>query len=778
MTTQSTITPPLSIATIRSQLQTATGNNRVDLLNELSALLSNEEPATAEAYGQEALALATAAAYLAGQAPSHIWLGVVARNQGQLPVALTHLETALSIFESLADVYNIAKAWNELGITYQKQGNYLKALEFFQKSSAQYERLGEQARLASCLNNMAAIYKLQGDYEMALALYERTLKLKQVWADQAKIASTLNNLGNLYRETGDPQQALVYLTQAEALLHTAGNKRHWAIVLGNIAWCYTTLGELDKAEQMLLPLLVTHEALHNRESLIRALLLLAEIAHARAQYEQVFHYANHALALAEPAGARLESRDAHRLLAAAYAGVADYQAAYEHHQHFHTLDRAIFNYESSLRIAQIRSQYATEMAQKEADIYRLQNEELRQAKEAAEAANRAKSRFLAAMSHDLRTPLTVIIGYAELLQNRHPGLPGLAAIERSGRHLLALIQDILDLARVESGKLTLSPHLLNLPIFLENLREMMTPRAAAKGLAFSADFDPTLPSYVMGDQRRIHQILINLIDNAIKFTDIGQVTLHVTLLPGPDHETDQAAPTSAPTVAHRRFQFAVEDTGIGLEPAALATIFEPFQQVHNPLHNRDGLGLGLAISRQLAALMGGEVRATSDPGCGSTFFFEVTLPLAQVVAQTDGLLAQITGYEGAPVTILLVDDNDATRQLLRDRLEPLGFLIIEAADGAGGLAQALQHAPPLMLVDLMMPQVDGFALIRWVRATPHLTEMFAIALSASTFPEDVEHALAAGFDHFLAKPIDFAMLLAHIGNLLGLQWTVRAGPAP
>jgi len=301
---------------------------------------------------------------------------------------------------------------------------------------------------------------------------------------------------------------------------------------------------------------------------------------------------------------------------------------------------------------------------------------------------------------------------------------------------------------------------------------MMALRASTKGLVFCGDFAPGLPRYVLTDQRRLHQILINLIDNAIKFTDVGQVTLHVAQTPFPEQD---AAPRQFMD-ERCRLHFAVMDTGIGLEPAALMNIFEPFQQIYNPTRNCDGIGLGLAISRQLVALMGGELRATSEPGRGSTFFFDVTLPLAQVVAQGDDLIERIIGYEGAPVTILLVDDNDAMRQLLRDRLQPLGFVIIEAADGAAGLAQALLHAPSLILVDLMMPQADGFALIRWVRETPQLAELFAIALSASTFPEDVEQALAAGFDHFLAKPLDFKALLTLIGESLGLQWIVATVP--
>lgn len=758
-------------ATLERQLQGATGNERVDLLNSLSLLLYEKDPVAAEAYGAEALALATVSAYVVGQATSCMRLGVVAGSQNRLSAALVHFEAALTIFEALADEYNLAMVWNQIAATYNRLGDYLKALPFFQKAAAVFERLGEQLHLARLMNNMAILYKALGDYEMALVLYERTLKLRQAGVDQARVPHTLNNIGNLYREMGNLQQALAYLEQAEALLRTSDDKRNWAIVLINIAWCYTTLGAVDQAEPLLLQAIAIHEAFNNQESMIRGLLLLGEIALTRRHDGQALDYATRALGMAEQDGAKLEVRDAHQLLASAHAAAANYQAAYAHHQQFHIIDRELFNYQKGLQIAQMRSQYATEMAQKEAKIYRLQTEELRQAKDAAEEANRAKSRFLTSISHELRTPLTVIIGYAELIQSQYPDLHGVASIEQSGRHLLALIGDILDIARIESGQVALAPQMMNLLTFLGDLRSMMVIRAMGKGLTFHSRFADDLPRYVLADQRRLQQVLINLIDNAVKFTNEGWVALSVARV------AEAATNTQKSETATElcRLRFAVQDTGIGIAPDLHATIFEPFQKGHNPERNSDGLGLGLAISRQLVALMGGELQVTSVAGHGSTFCFDVTLPLAKVVAESPRRVEQIVGYQGHPITILVVDDHAETRRLLCARLQPLGFVIIEAANGEEGLAQALAYHPDLILCDLLMPQSDGLTLIRWVREAPDLSESFAIALSTGAFDEGIDHALAAGFDHFVSKPIDFTILLTLMRDLLGLTWVLDIG---
>ncbi len=748
--------PDAPRARLEHQLTTATGNERVDLLNALSLLLCTDDLAAAETYGQEALALATDTTYRSGQAISYIRLGNIYGNQGMTERALTHYDAALAMFEELSDQTNVADTWNKIAVVHQKQGNYPQALAFYQKASTLFERFNKHADLSRVLNNMAVLYKLQGDHEIALSLYKRTLGLKQMGANQLSIAHTLNNLGNLYREMNAPEQALPYLAQAEAILRTSPNRRNWSLSLNNIAWCYLRLGEIEKAEQRLHAVLPIHETLQHHEGKLRALLLLAEAALQKQQYGQAIEQATAALAIAEGTAAKLEARDAHQLLATAHAHTDTYQAAYAHHQQFHTIDHDIFNYQKGLQIAQVRNQYATEIAQKEAEIYRLQTEELSQAKEAAEAANQSKSYFLATISHELRTPLNAILGYTDLLQKGHALDKGLQIIEQSGQHLLSLLNDLLDMAKIEAGKLTLEPAWFSLSPFLQQLQAMIQLRADAKGLAFQSISDPALPPTVYGDQRRLRQVLINLLDNAIKFTEAGAVTLTIS------HQDLGQGSLASP--GKSALTFAVADTGIGIAAAEFSTLFQPFTRIYPADRAAPGTGLGLAISHHLIDLMGGLLTVESEAGQGSTFTFTLTVPSDRSVG-TPLPSPQVPDVAEQMPTILVVDDNENNRTLLVDFLEPLGFVVIEAVNAEEALELINLYQPPIALIDLVMPVVDGFALIEQLRAAPTLQQLLIIAISASAFAEDKERALQFGANAFLPKPFSTAQLL----KVLNLQ---------
>lgn len=395
--------------------------------------------------------------------------------------------------------------------------------------------------------------------------------------------------------------------------------------------------------------------------------------------------------------------------------------------------------------------------------------ELAEAKEAAEVANRAKSAFLASMSHELRTPLNAILGYAQLLRQEEPQQRRLAIIEESGQHLLALINDVLDIARIEAGKTELTITPFDLTTLLRQVTEMMLPRAQAKGLHFQHRFAPDLPAVIRTDERRLRQILINLLNNAIKFTDTGSVTLCVQVA----ERVPIAEPGEIPGPHPIPLRFEVIDTGIGIAPVDQARIFEAFQQVDLPERKVEGVGLGLAISRQLVKVMGGELYLQSVVGQGSTFGFVVPL-LAVAQATNAAQHPRPLGIQGAAPTILIVDDKWQNRSLLTDFLTPLGFTVVEAEDGAAGLALAYDLLPAVIVTDLVMPRLDGFALIRQVRQHPRLAQSLIITMSASVFAEDQRKSLDAGSNLFLAKPIQTAELLHLLQTHLTIDWLFAA----
>jgi signal transduction histidine kinase/ActR/RegA family two-component response regulator len=394
--------------------------------------------------------------------------------------------------------------------------------------------------------------------------------------------------------------------------------------------------------------------------------------------------------------------------------------------------------------------------------------ELVDAKERAEVASRAKSAFLASMSHELRTPLNAVLGYAQILQHdkniSERGAVGLATIQQSGEHLLMLINDILDVSRIEAGKLELHPHALDLPAFLQSVADTIAIKAEQKGLLFTLDADPSLPRAVMVDEKRLRQILLNLLDNAVKFTEHGGVSLRLRRLPDEPNRPN--------------LRVEVEDTGIGIAAEHVEALFRPFEQVGDTHRRFGGTGLGLAISKQLVRRMGGDIELRSAPGRGSRFWFDLRLPILDSAPEPAPLRPRVVGYEGPRKRVLVVDDVAGNRSVVMDLLLSLGFEVCEAEHGEAALAVVQRERPDIVLMDILMPVMDGLVATQRLRHLPGGDRLPVIVLSAGASELDRQRSLQVGADAFLVKPIDFEELLDRIGALLHLSWRHVSEPEP
>ncbi|NJO41001.1 MAG: response regulator [Cyanobacteria bacterium CRU_2_1] len=375
------------------------------------------------------------------------------------------------------------------------------------------------------------------------------------------------------------------------------------------------------------------------------------------------------------------------------------------------------------------------------------------------------------MSHELRTPLNAILGFAQLLL-RDPSLNAehshkLEIVNRSGEHLLALINDVLEMSKIEAGRITLNEQTVDLPNLLTSLEEMLRFRAESKGLQLFFEREPDVPQYVRIDEGKLRQVLINLLGNAIKFTQTGEVSLRVSKSQPDPIATHPTKPESI------KLRFEVEDTGPGIPPSDLETIFDAFVQSQSVHRSKGGTGLGLAISRQFVRLMGGDIQVRSVLQQGAIFTFQIQATLVDELNGSEGsssLKVVALAPNQPSYRILIVDDQPDNRRLMYELLTQVGFEVREACNGQEAIAIHEIWHPHLIWMDMRMPVMDGYEATRQIRAMSNTHSPVIIALTASVFEEKREAVLAAGCNDFVRKPFRETVIFEKIADYLNVDY--------
>ena len=497
---------------------------------------------------------------------------------------------------------------------------------------------------------------------------------------------------------------------------------------------------------------------------------LEELRQSEARFEKVIRYHADAILVvdrqsrirfANPAAERLFSRRKDELVAREFGlpiGDAERSAELEIHQP----DGTALTVEMRTVEIEWDEENAYLASLRDISERKKMEQALHRAKEAAESANIAKTQFLAHISHEIRTPLNGILGYAQLLKRENNLTEyqqhGLDIIRQSGEHLLDVINDILDLSRIEAGKFELSSGEFSLEHSMLALVEMIKMRAEQKGLLLKYHGELEQASFVHGDEKSLRQILINLLGNAMKFTDVGEVALRVR-----------------PAERAGYVRFEVADTGIGIPPEKLGLIFAPFERVNNGQSAAEGTGLGLAISRRLVEMMGGSLHVDSRVGEGSQFWFEICLPAVEKLAEAPKI-RRIIGCRGTPPLIGIVDDRAEHRDLLKKMLESCGASTVEFSNGRDVCEQIERQIPDLVLMDVIMSGIDGIETTRQMRQRPALSNVPILAVSASAFEQTRQECFRAGCQEFLSKPVMEEQMWEMLPRYVPADWLYEQEP--
>ncbi|OUR63439.1 hypothetical protein A9Q74_00945 [Colwellia sp. 39_35_sub15_T18] len=758
---------------------------------------------------QKANDLATEKQLFEQQAMANKFQGIIAYYQGYYPESLSFYQAALNYFQNLPQVQTkkaiietaIAKAnlFNNIALVQTAQGDAIAALISYQQAEPLYQRYGDEMDKIDVRYNIATLYISLRRFDLAITMFKQVVNKRTALGDEYGVAKASADLGVAYKYSGQYQQAKQYNLTALHYFQQHEHSYDIASQLHNIAEIYYELGQADKALIYANQGAELSKELGHHKAYAGNLHVLAKTYFYQGDIEQAFSYFQQANIIALKMGYQELINENLGLLTLIYAvegktaQALKSQLTYNNRrlkQANETLNEQLARFESDQLSQQVKNlQQKTKLKQLQSVKTNQQRDfiilgviltlivmflgyrrylesqltkdlevRVKQRTKALEfltqelqQANQIKSQFLANMSHEIRTPLTAVIGQSEAIIHgdfdHNSLLKEVGIIHSNSLHLLQLVNDILDLSKIEADKFELEVRQQNLHNIIHELEDMFTEQAVRKNLAFTVSHHLPTPFIIDIDGLRLKQILINLCSNAIKFTEEGWVTLDIAMV-------------------DKTLFFTVTDTGIGMDETQMARIFKSFTQADNSISRRFcGSGLGLFLSMQLTKVMAGDINVTSQLAQGSTFILK--LPFGDVcVPQEDEnideqslITTQSSSYVGK---ILLTDDHDDNRRLIARILKGMGLDVIEAINGREAIEQCMQHQPTLILLDIQMPEMDGIQVLQKLRELGCGQPIYA--LTANAMSHEISQYLALGFDGHLKKPIERDKFVATIAR--------------
>ena len=729
-------------------------------------------------------------------------------QQGHYEQALEYMGQVLEIYLRLEDRSGEASCRSNIGMLYTQLGNYPEALEHLLESYSLTHRFSHDAsREGSCLINIGRLYEQLNEPQNARNYYEKALGIGRKAGERIIEISATINLGSVYRSLGESIPALEMYQAGLLIARDMGYRRGEIAALDGLAQLYSEADQPDKALKAHHSSILIAREIGDRDQEIDTLQSLGKMHLQVSDYDNALLSFQEALNLAIESNRKPAALESHRHLARAFEHLGDYRKALEHTREFHRLEHEIQGEEVELQVKKLAAQFELEQAKNEAVVLRLQNAVAEQARDAAENANRAKSDFLSRMSHELRTPLNAVLGFAQLLtvaklETRHH--QSAERIFRAGEHLLKLVNEVLDIAQVEAGKMTMVIEPMSLQSAIIETLELVKPLAVERGIVLHGSIDQ--PWMVMADRHRLDQVLLNLLSNAIKYNrDQGQVEIY--------GEASQ----------HNKVRIWVTDTGKGITSEQAKRLFKPFERLGAEHSSIPGVGLGLAIVKQLLEAMGGEIGIESLPGQGARFWFELPLvgtPLGAphvdktstkasasqlAVAKPSSFVEDQTRSEVVkkikpkkPVTPNVPPQLEPPARVAPTNLDalkaqpetPAKIVCLEPATGSLRLLEmilsgrdnttifhaattgdvlrlSLQHHPHLVLISDQLGNLALFSLLGDLQNNPKTKHVPVAILSATANNE--KHFLAAGAWRCIHRPFDVSTILATVTDALEVQ---------